>query len=45
MSEIRTLETGVRKIIPVTKLTNGDVIVRDKESKLYPFTFTETYPN
>merc|ERR1719273_564995 len=42
---IQTLETGIRKIIPVTKLSNGDVIVRDKESKLFPFTFEETYPN
>ena len=45
MAEIETLETGVRKILPVTKLPNGDVVVRDIESKLYPFTFKETYPN
>ena len=45
MEAIQTLETGIRKIIPVTKLSNGDVIVRDKESKLFPFTFEETYPN
>ena len=44
MEAIQTLETGIRKIIPVTKLSNGDVIVRDKESKLFPFTFEETYP-
>ena len=45
MEAIQTLETGIRKIIPVTKLSNGDVIVRDKASKLFPFTFEETYPN
>ena len=45
MEAIKTLETGIRKIIPVTKLSNGDVIIRDKESKLFPFTFEETYPN
>ena len=45
MEAIKTLETGIRKIIPVTKLSSGDVIVRDKESKLFPFTFEETYPN
>ena len=44
MKEINKLETGVRKIIPVSKLTNGEVVVRDKESKLFPFTFEETYP-
>ena len=45
MSEISKLETGIRKIVPVTKLTNGDIMIRDIESKLYPFTFVETYPN
>ena len=45
MKEISKLETGIRKIIPVAKLTNGEVVVRDKESKLFPFTFEETYPN
>ena len=45
MKEINKLETGIRKIIPVSKLTNGEVVVRDKESKLFPFTFKETYPN
>ena len=45
MSEIAKLETGIRKIVPIAKLTNGEVIVRDSESKLYPFTFVETYPD
>ena len=45
MNEINKLETGIRKILPVAKLTNGEVVVRDKESKLFPFTFEETYPN
>ena len=45
MKEINKLETGIRKILPVAKLTNGEVVVRDKESKLFPFTFEETYPN
>merc|ERR1712226_239575 len=45
MKAINELETGIRKIIPVAKLTNGEVVVRDKESKLFPFDFEETYPN
>ena len=45
MMAIKELETGVRKIIPVAKLKNGDVVVRDKESNLFPFDFEETYPN
>ena len=45
MIAIKELETGIRKIIPVAKLKNGDVVVRDKESKLFPFDFEETYPN
>ena len=45
MREIKELETGIRKIIPVTKLSNGEVVIRDKESKLFPFDFKETYPN
>ena len=44
MKEIKELETGVRKIIPVAKLTNGEVVIRDKESNLFPFDFVETYP-
>ena len=45
MREIKELETGIRKIIPVTKLSNGEVVIRDKESKLFPFDFKETYPD
>ena len=45
MAAIKELETGKRKIVPISKLPNGDVIVRDKESKLFPFAFEETYPN
>ena len=45
MKAIKELETGIRKIIPVTKLSNGEVVIRDKESKLFPFDFEETYPN
>ena len=45
MSEISKLETGVRKIVPIAKLTNGKIMIRDIESKHYPFAFVETYPN
>ena len=45
MKKMKELETGIRKIIPVAKLTNGEVVIRDKESKLFPFDFVETYPN
>ena len=41
MKEISKLETGIRKIIPVAKLTNGEVVVRDQESKLFPFMFED----
>ena len=45
MEAIKQLETGKRKIVPISKLANGEVVVRDKESKLFPFAFEETYPN
>ena len=41
MARISSLNKNVRKIVPVVKLENGDVVARDIKSRHYPFGFEE----
>ena len=41
MTRISSLNRNVRKIVPVVKLVNGDVVARDLKSRHYPFGFEE----
>ena len=41
MDKIHTLNKNMRKIVPIVKLKNGEIILRDGKSRHYPFTFEE----
>ena len=41
MEKIHTLNKNMRKIVPIVKLKNGEIILRDGKSRHFPFTFEE----
>jgi diketogulonate reductase-like aldo/keto reductase len=41
MEKLSALNRNLRKIIPVVKLTSGEVILRDGKSRHFPFAFEE----
>ena len=42
MRKIAALDRNLRKIEPVKKLKNGKIVIRDCNSKFYPFYHIET---
>lgn len=42
MDEIMGLNKNLRKIDPIKKLKNGEIVLRDGNSKFYTFGFLET---
>jgi len=41
MKLVEGLETGVRKIVPIIKMSDGSVKIRDEDDENYPFGFVE----
>ena len=41
MEAINRLNKNLRKIVPINKLKNGEVVLRDGKSRHFPFTYEE----